>query len=60
MMYVIEMPLCGMIFLPSFMKVDPDIGGIIMYCLSNLNGYNVGILNGKEIRSTALILTQVA
>ena len=45
---VVEMPLCGMIVLPSFMKIGADIQKILSFCLSNLNGYSVGVTHGNE------------
>jgi hypothetical protein len=46
MKYVVEMPSCGMIILQSFMKIGPGIQMILKFCLSNLNGCNVGITQG--------------
>jgi hypothetical protein len=47
MMYAIEMPSCGMIFLPSFMKIGTGIQVILRFLLSNLNGYTVGVTHGR-------------
>jgi hypothetical protein len=49
MKYVVEMPSCGMIILPSFMEIGPGIQIILSFCLSSLNCYNVGITHGKEL-----------
>jgi hypothetical protein len=44
----------------SFMKIVTGVQGILRFCLSNLNGCNVGITDGKETRSAPLRLAQVA
>jgi hypothetical protein len=49
MMYAVEMPSRGMIFLPSFMKVSTGLRALFRFCFSNLNGCNVGITDGKEL-----------
>jgi hypothetical protein len=49
MMYVVEMSSCGMIILPVFMKTDTGFQAILRFCLSKLNGYNVGITDGKQL-----------
>jgi hypothetical protein len=46
-MYTIQMPSCGMIFLPSFMKIGTGIQAILMFCLSNLCGPNDGVTYGR-------------
>jgi uncharacterized protein YraI len=56
MMYAIGMPLYGMTLLPSFMKMDTGVEVIIRFCLSNLNGCNVGFFNGEKILSASLRL----
>jgi hypothetical protein len=47
MIYAIEMASCGVIFLLSFMKVGTDLQAMLRFCLSNVNGCNVGITVGK-------------
>jgi hypothetical protein len=37
-----------MIFFPSFMNIGGGIQAMLRFILSNLNGCNVGITNGKE------------
>jgi hypothetical protein len=59
-MYAIEMPSCGMIFLQSFTKIGTGIQAILRFCFSNLNGYNIGIIDGKELWSAPLRWAQVA
>jgi hypothetical protein len=49
MIYVIDIALAGMIFLPSFMKTGTDLQAILRFGFSNLNGCNVGITDGKEL-----------
>jgi hypothetical protein len=45
MMYGVEMASCGMILLPSSMKIGKDVEEILRFCLSNLTVCNVGITN---------------
>jgi hypothetical protein len=42
------MPLCGMIVLQSFMKIIKGVQAILKFCLSDLKGCNVVIIEGKE------------
>jgi hypothetical protein len=39
----------GMIYMQSFMKIGKDVQEILRFCLRNLNGYNVGITNGRDL-----------
>jgi uncharacterized protein YraI len=54
MMYALEMPLCGMILLPSVMQIDAGLQAILRFCLRNLRGCNVGITDEKGLRSAQL------
>jgi hypothetical protein len=49
MMYAVEISSCGMIILPIFMKSGTGFQTILRFCLSNLNGFNVDITDGKEL-----------
>jgi hypothetical protein len=49
MMYAVEMASCGTIYIPSFMKTGMSIQAILRFCLSNLNGCNVGITDGIDL-----------
>jgi hypothetical protein len=49
MIYTVEMPSCGMAFLPTFMKTGTGVHAILRFCLRNLNGCNVGITEGEEL-----------
>jgi hypothetical protein len=42
------------------MKIDLGVQGILRFCLSCLNDFNVGITDGKETRSIPLSWAQVA
>jgi hypothetical protein len=44
-MYSVEMPSFGMTFLQSFTKICKGVEGILIFCLSDLKGRNVGIIN---------------
>jgi hypothetical protein len=54
MMYHVQMASCGLIFLPSFMKIGKCFRAIIRFGLSNMNDCNVGIIEGKKLRSAPL------
>jgi hypothetical protein len=49
-MYAIEMAACGMIYLPSFMKIGTGVQAILrLLCLRNLRGCNVGITDRRDL-----------
>jgi hypothetical protein len=54
MTYAVEIPSQGMIFLPSFMKIDAGVQAILRFCLRNLRGCNVGITDGRDLLFTSL------
>jgi hypothetical protein len=35
-----------MIYIPSFIKIDEGVEGILRFCFSNFNGCNSGITDG--------------
>jgi hypothetical protein len=39
MMYAVEMASCGIVYLPSFMKIGSGVQGIVRFCLRNLRGW---------------------
>jgi hypothetical protein len=49
MLYAVVMPSCGMIFIPSFKKIDTGVQTKLRFCLNSLNGYNVGTTEMEEI-----------
>jgi hypothetical protein len=49
MMYAAEMASSGIINLPSFMKIGTGVKVILRFCLSILNGCNVGITDGRDL-----------
>jgi hypothetical protein len=49
MIYTDEMPLCGIILIPNFMKICADFQSMLRFYLNNLNGCNVGITEGKDL-----------
>jgi hypothetical protein len=59
-MYAADMPSCGMIFLPSFMKTGKDVERILKFRFRNLKGCNVGITDGRDQQNEPLKLAQVA
>jgi hypothetical protein len=48
-MYALEMASCGMISFPVFMKIATGVQTIFIFCLRNLNGYNVDITDGRDL-----------
>jgi hypothetical protein len=49
MVHAVEMPSCGMIYIPSFMKTDAGVQAILGVCLRNLRGCNVGVIDGRNL-----------
>jgi hypothetical protein len=41
--------LCGMIYIPSFMKTDVGVQAILRFSIENLRGCNVGITDGRNL-----------
>jgi hypothetical protein len=39
---------CGMIYIPSFMKIGGGVQAILIFCLRNPRGYNAGITDGRD------------
>jgi hypothetical protein len=38
-----------MIYIPSFMKIGAGVQAILIFCLRNLKGFNVGITDGWDL-----------
>jgi hypothetical protein len=49
MKYTVEMASCGMMYIPSFMKIGIDVQSILRFCLNNLKGCDVGNTDGKDL-----------
>jgi hypothetical protein len=47
--YVAQMTSCGIIYIPSFMKISTGVEAILRFCLINLRGYNVGTTDGRDL-----------
>jgi hypothetical protein len=45
----IEMASCGMIYVPSFMKIGAGVQAILRCCLKKLTGCSVGITGGRDL-----------
>jgi hypothetical protein len=43
MIYFFQMASCGMIYIPSFMKISEGVERILRFCFSSLKGCNVDI-----------------
>jgi hypothetical protein len=50
----------GTIYIPSLMKIGTGVPEILRSCLKNLRGCNVGVTDGRDLRSAPLKWTQVA
>jgi hypothetical protein len=48
MEYAIEIILCGITHMPSFMKTGADVQAI-RFCLCNLRDCNIGIIDGDDL-----------
>jgi hypothetical protein len=46
-MYAVEVSLCGMIYIPSFMTIVTSVERILKFGCNNLKGCNVGITDGR-------------
>jgi hypothetical protein len=53
-MYTVEMASCGMIYLPSFVKIGTGVQAILRSCLRNLRGCDVGITDGRDVFNHAI------
>jgi hypothetical protein len=49
MKYAIEMASCGMIHIPSLMKIGAGVQAIIRVCLSNFRGCNFRITDRRDL-----------
>jgi hypothetical protein len=54
MKYVVSMASCGMIYIPSIMEIGTGVQAIVRFNLSSLRGCNIGITEGRDLRSTPL------
>jgi hypothetical protein len=59
MVYTIEMTLCDMIYLPSFIKIATGVQTILKICLRYLRRCNVGTTDGKDFLIMPLKWAQV-
>jgi hypothetical protein len=48
MIYAVEMASCGMIYLPSFMKIGTGVQAILKFWIRKLKICNVGITDGRD------------
>jgi hypothetical protein len=54
MTYAVEMASCGIICLPSFLKFGTGVQAMLRFCLRNLAGCIVGIIDGRSVWRTPL------
>jgi hypothetical protein len=55
----VGMASCGMIYVPSFMKIDTGVQAILRFYVRSLRGCNVGITDGRRFLVTPLRWFQV-
>jgi hypothetical protein len=48
-MYVVEMALCGMIYIPSFMMLYIGVQITLRFCFRNVRGRNVGVTDWRDL-----------
>jgi hypothetical protein len=48
-MYAVEIPSCGIIFLPNFMKIGTGVQAILRIFLSNLKDCNVDNTDSRDL-----------
>jgi hypothetical protein len=60
MKYPVEIASCGMIHVPSFMKIGRGIQATYKFCLRNLRGCNVGITDGRDFFNYAFEMSSGA
>jgi hypothetical protein len=46
--YAVGIALCGVIYVPSFMKIDTGIEAMLRCCHINLKGCNDGTTDGRD------------
>jgi hypothetical protein len=49
MTFAVEMASCGIIYLPSFMKLGASVHAILRFGFRNLTSCNVGITDGRNL-----------
>jgi hypothetical protein len=49
MNYNVAIASCGMIYVPSFMKIGTGVQGVLRFCHSKLRFCNVGITEGRDL-----------
>jgi hypothetical protein len=54
MKYAVGIASCGMIYVPSFMKIGTGFQAILRFCPRNVRGSNVGITDGRDFLITSL------
>jgi hypothetical protein len=59
MKYAVEIALCGMVYVPSLMKIDTGNQAILRFCLRNFRGCNVHITDGRDFVIMPLRWAQV-
>jgi hypothetical protein len=59
MKYAIKMASCGILYIPSSLKIGTGVQAILRLCLRNLRGCNVDITNGRDFLVMPLRWAQV-
>jgi hypothetical protein len=48
-MYTVEMASCGVIFLPSFIKIGTAVQAILRFCFKYFTGCDVDITDARDL-----------
>jgi uncharacterized protein YraI len=48
MKYAVEISSCGMIYVPTIMKISAGVQTTLRFCLRNLRCCNIGINDGRD------------
>jgi hypothetical protein len=49
MKHAVEMASFGMIYVPSVLKIGIGVQRVLRFCLSNLRGCNVGVIDRRDL-----------
>jgi hypothetical protein len=49
MQHIVEMASTGIIYIPSFIKTDPNVQVILMFYFNCFRGCSVGIIDGRDL-----------
>jgi hypothetical protein len=60
MKYAVKMASCGIIYVHTkFHKIGAGVQAVLRFCFRDFRGFNVGITDGRDLRTTPLRWTQM-